>query len=140
MSSSDRTGILVIGSGIAGLTTALRAAEHADVTVLAKKELVDTNTWRAQGGIATVTSADDSTDDHVEDTLRAGAGLCREDAVRFVLHSPTGRNPNTSVVESQYQKSWCSTPSAISAAYTAFFFIANLLSGPQLPSLPLEQE
>ena len=76
---------VVIGSGIAGLSFALHAAEHGRVTVLSKKALGDTNTDRAQGGIASVTAAGDSLASHVEDTLTAGAGLCREDAVRFVV-------------------------------------------------------
>jgi L-aspartate oxidase len=79
------TDFLVIGSGLAGLTFALAAAAHGKVTVLAKKELTETNSWRAQGGIAAVVAAEDSTESHVVDTLVAGAGLCREQAVRFVV-------------------------------------------------------
>ena len=76
---------LVIGSGIAGLTFALRASEHGQVCVVSKSRLEECNTLYAQGGVAAVTSAEDSFDLHVEDTLNAGAGLCREEAVRLVV-------------------------------------------------------
>jgi len=81
----EQTDTLVIGSGIAGLSLALRAAEHGRVTVLAKKGLDDTNTARAQGGVAAVVSSHDSFEEHRADTVAAGAGLCREEAVRFVI-------------------------------------------------------
>jgi succinate dehydrogenase/fumarate reductase flavoprotein subunit len=68
--------ILVIGSGIAGLTFALKAAEHGDVCVVTKKERAVSNTNYAQGGIAAVMANDDSPELHVRDTLVAGAGLC----------------------------------------------------------------
>ena len=80
-----RTDILVLGTGIAGLTFALRAAEYADVVVATKKERSASNTNYAQGGIASVLSPTDSFDEHVADTLRAGAGLCREDVVREIV-------------------------------------------------------
>lgn len=87
--ATERTDFLIIGSGIAGLSAALHAAPHGTVTVLAKKTLRETNTWRAQGGVAAVVEASDSFDAHVADTLNAGGGLCREDAVRFVVgHGP----------------------------------------------------
>lgn len=78
----ERFDILVIGSGIAGLTAALEAAELVRVLVLAKASLLDTSTWRAQGGIAAVFGPDDTFSSHIEDTLKAGAGLCNEDIVR----------------------------------------------------------
>ena len=73
--------VLVIGSGIAGLSFALKAAGHARVTLITKKESVASSTNYAQGGIAAVMSPDDSTDLHVRDTLIAGAGLCHRSAV-----------------------------------------------------------
>ena len=76
---------LVIGSGIAGMTFALKSADHFRVAMITKKEVLDSNTAYAQGGVAAVWSPDDSFDSHVEDTLIAGAGLCDEDIVRIVV-------------------------------------------------------
>jgi L-aspartate oxidase len=76
---------VVIGSGIAGLTFALKAAEHGSVAVITKRKGVDSNTAWAQGGIACVTSDQDSFELHVADTLEAGAGLCDEAAVRTII-------------------------------------------------------
>ncbi|MEZ5509055.1 MAG: L-aspartate oxidase [Gammaproteobacteria bacterium] len=74
--------ILVIGSGAAGLTTALHLSAHLRVGVLSKGPLTAANTYYAQGGVAAVLDESDSVEAHVEDTLIAGAGLCHEDAVR----------------------------------------------------------
>jgi len=71
-----RTDVLVVGSGIAGLTTALKLSAHADVLLVTKKDRVDSNTNYAQGGVAAVMADDDSIPLHVGDTLLAGAGLC----------------------------------------------------------------
>jgi L-aspartate oxidase len=79
------TDILVIGSGIAGLSFALRVADAADVIIVTKKEQSASNTNYAQGGIASVLANTDSFEEHVADTLRAGAGLCREAVVREVV-------------------------------------------------------
>src|SRR2546429_5195506 len=76
---------VVIGSGIAGLSFALKAARHGSVAVITKRKGADTNTAWAQGGIACVTSAEDSFELHVRDTLEAGAGLCDEAVVRTVV-------------------------------------------------------
>src|SRR3954468_23628363 len=76
---------VVIGSGIAGLTFALKAAAHGSVAVITKRKGVDSNTAVAQGGIACVTSDEDSFALHVKDTLEAGAGLCDESAVRTII-------------------------------------------------------
>ena len=80
---------LVVGSGIAGLFFALRAAEAGRVGIITKKRAADSATNWAQGGIAAVAASDDSFEQHVEDTLRAGAGLCDETVVRYVVeHGP----------------------------------------------------
>jgi L-aspartate oxidase len=76
---------VVIGSGIAGLSFALKAAKHGSVAVITKRKGADTNTAWAQGGIACVTSDEDSFDLHVRDTLQAGAGLCDEAVVRTIV-------------------------------------------------------
>ncbi len=76
---------LVIGSGIAGLSFALQAANHGSVAIVTKRDISESATKYAQGGIASVFSAEDSFDAHIEDTLVAGAGLCREDVVRMVV-------------------------------------------------------
>src|ERR1700757_1074714 len=75
----------VIGSGIAGLSFALKAAKHGSVAVITKRKGADTNTAWAQGGIACVTSDEDSFGLHVRDTLEAGAGLCDEAVVRTIV-------------------------------------------------------
>jgi L-aspartate oxidase len=83
--------VLVIGSGIAGLTFALKLADHARITLVTKKRRADSNTNYAQGGIAAVMSPADSFELHVQDTLRAGAGLCHEDAVHELVHEGPAR-------------------------------------------------
>ena len=76
---------LVIGSGIAGLTFALKVADAGTVSIVTKKERSDTNTNLAQGGIATVLGEDDNLELHVQDTLKSGDGLCHEDVVRNIV-------------------------------------------------------
>jgi L-aspartate oxidase len=76
---------IVVGSGIAGLTFVNQTARHFDTLILTKKDRAESNTNYAQGGIAGVVSDDDSIDEHLGDTLRAGAGLCHEDAVRTLV-------------------------------------------------------
>ena len=76
---------VVIGSGIAGLSFALQAAESGSVAIITKASRSDSNTAWAQGGIASVTSSEDSFELHVKDTLEAGAGLCDERVVRTIV-------------------------------------------------------
>jgi L-aspartate oxidase len=76
---------LVLGSGIAGLTFALQVAPRGRVAIVTKKNRADSNTNWAQGGIAAVTSKEDSVEMHVRDTLEAGAGLCKESVVRTIV-------------------------------------------------------
>jgi L-aspartate oxidase len=87
----QRKRILVIGSGIAGLIAALRLSAQHDVTLVTKSELAESNTRWAQGGIAAVMFPDDSVAEHVADTLRAGAGLCNQDAVEVLCLEGPGR-------------------------------------------------
>jgi L-aspartate oxidase len=77
--------VLVIGSGAAGLTLALQMAQYAKVAVLSKRKISSGSTSWAQGGIAAVLDDRDSTKDHIDDTLDAGAGLCDYDVVKFVV-------------------------------------------------------
>jgi len=82
---------LVIGGGVAGLWFALRAARVGTVTLLSKKGARESSTNLAQGGIAAVSSKDDSFQAHVQDTLTAGAGLCNEAIVRMVISEGPSR-------------------------------------------------
>lgn len=80
-----KTDFLVIGSGAAGLSFALRASKHAHVTLVTKGELVECNTNYAQGGICSVTYPPDTFEKHIEDTLVCGAGKCDLAAVELVV-------------------------------------------------------
>jgi L-aspartate oxidase len=82
---------LVIGSGIAGLTYALKIADRRKVAVVTKKEKIETSTNYAQGGIASVLSPDDSFDLHIQDTLNSGDGLCDSDVVEMVIKNGPNR-------------------------------------------------
>ena len=77
--------VLVVGSGVAGLTFALKVADGASVTVVTKKHRAESNTNYAQGGVAAVMASEDSPRDHIRDTLEAGAGLCHLDAVEGLV-------------------------------------------------------
>jgi L-aspartate oxidase len=86
-----RTDVLVVGSGIAGLTFARKAAPFADVLVATKKARVESATNYAQGGVAAVVSKDDEPDLHLSDTLVAGAGLCHRRAVEELVREGPDR-------------------------------------------------
>ena len=77
--------ILIIGSGAAGLTLALKTADFARVGVLSKGDLNQGATFYAQGGIAAVLDETDSIESHVADTLAAGVGLCHPDIVEHIV-------------------------------------------------------
>lgn len=76
--------VVIIGSGLAGLYTALNIDEDYSCCILTKESVDISNSWFAQGGIAAAMSSDDTPLSHIEDTLMAGAGLCNEDAVQIL--------------------------------------------------------
>ena len=91
MTMRKRTDFLIIGSGIAGLTFALKAARYGKVTIVTKSEIDDSNTKYAQGGIAAVFSEPDNFEKHIRDTLIAGDGICNEEVVRLVVQEAPAR-------------------------------------------------
>jgi L-aspartate oxidase len=96
---------LIIGSGIAGLSFALKAATLGSVTLITKKNRVDTATNLAQGGIAAVLDEHDSFEMHVQDTLQAGAGICDEAIVRMVVENGPERIQELIALGVEFQKS-----------------------------------
>jgi L-aspartate oxidase len=86
-SKKFKSDFLVIGSGIAGLTFAIKASRIGTVNIATKKKEFDSNTNYAQGGIASVVAPGDSFEQHIEDTIRAGAGLGKRDAVELLVRS-----------------------------------------------------
>ena len=83
--SGDRVDFLIVGGGVAGLRAAIGLADAGRVLVLTKAAPAESNTGYAQGGIAAAVGQDDSADLHALDTIRAGDGLCDEDAVRVLV-------------------------------------------------------
>src|SRR5688572_21180055 len=79
--------VAIIGSGLAGLTTALQLADKLKVAIICKRSVSDSASRWAQGGIAAVRDPADSVEEHVQDTLIAGGGLCERDAVQFILEN-----------------------------------------------------
>ena len=87
----NRFDFLVIGGGIAGLSYALKVAEHGSVAILFKRDTRSSSTLWAQGGIAAVHQPDDSPELHIEDTLKCGAGLCNQEIVELVVREGPAR-------------------------------------------------
>ena len=87
----QKVDVLIIGSGIAGLSYALKVAENSSVYIVTKSNEDESNTKYAQGGIAAVWHDKDTIEKHIQDTLIAGAGLCDEEAVRVVVTEGTER-------------------------------------------------
>lgn len=81
----DRYDVIIVGSGIAGLYTALNIDDKISVLVVTKGDITESNSYNAQGGIAAAIGKDDSPDIHYQDTIRAGDGLCNPDAVRILV-------------------------------------------------------
>lgn len=79
------TDCLVIGAGVAGLRTAIEASKHLNVIIVCKGTLEDSNTWKAQGGIASVLDKTDTFESHIADTLNTGCRLCDEGIVELVI-------------------------------------------------------
>ena len=96
---------LILGSGIAGLTFALKVAPHGRVAIVTKKDRAESNTNYAQGGIASVTSKEDSFESHVSDTLTAGAGLCKENVVRVIVEEGPARIAELIVLGMKFSES-----------------------------------
>jgi L-aspartate oxidase len=86
-----KTDFLIIGSGIAGLSLAIKVAQLGSVAIVTKKEKSESNTNYAQGGIAAVTDKTDSFEEHINDTLICGAGLCNKEVVEFVVREAPPR-------------------------------------------------
>ena len=86
-----RYDFLVLGSGIAGLSFALKVADYGKVAVVTKKKIMDSSTMRAQGGIAAVLDAADSFENHIADTLEAGDGICNPGVVEMVVKAAPER-------------------------------------------------
>ncbi len=89
--TSFKTDFLIIGSGIAGLTFALKTAQFGNVALITKKGIMDSNTFQAQGGIASVFGKPDSFELHIQDTLASGDGLCNRDVVEMVVKNGPDR-------------------------------------------------
>ncbi|MBF0099739.1 MAG: L-aspartate oxidase [Desulfobacterales bacterium] len=86
-----KTDFLVVGSGVAGLMFALKVADAGQVTIITKKEIMESNTAYAQGGIASVFGQLDSFDLHIQDTMLSGDGLCKRDVVEMVVKEGPSR-------------------------------------------------
>ena len=84
---SDKNECVIIGSGIAGLSTAIRLSMHTKIKIFTKSALSESNTWYAQGGIAAVIKGPDSWQDHYNDTIKSGQGLCDSQAVETLVRS-----------------------------------------------------
>ncbi|MDI9432677.1 MAG: L-aspartate oxidase [Planctomycetota bacterium] len=84
------TDCVVVGAGLAGLRAAIEAAGHRNVVVVCKGTLEESNTWKAQGGIASVLGKDDTFESHISDTFKTGGGICDEQIVKLVVERGPG--------------------------------------------------
>ena len=91
MTNTIKTDYLIIGSGIAGISFALKVADSGTVAIVTKKDKLESSTNYAQGGIASVFSKDDSFDLHIKDTITAGDGLCNPKVVEMVVTNGPAR-------------------------------------------------
>ena len=119
---------LVIGSGIAGLSFALEAAEHGEVLLVTKRALEESNTRYAQGGIAAVLAADDSFEAHVRDTIEAGGALNHERAVELCVREAPGRIQMLRDIGAKFDLA----PTAASADESSPTIGARVAAGPAL--------
>src|SRR5271165_3935442 len=90
-SAPSQTDFLIVGAGVAGLRAAIELASAGTVLVLAKREVSDSNTQYAQGGIAAALSDEDEISLHLQDTLQAGDGLCNPEAARVLVEDAPER-------------------------------------------------
>ena len=86
-----KTDFLILGSGIAGLSLAIKLSSLGNVIIVTKKERNESNTNYAQGGIAAVTDKTDSFEEHIRDTLICGGGLCNREVVEFIVREAPPR-------------------------------------------------
>lgn len=77
---------VIVGAGVAGLRAAIEAADHRNIVIVCKGTLEDSNTWKAQGGVASVLGKDDTFESHIGDTFKTAGGICDEEIVKLVVH------------------------------------------------------
>ncbi|MBS5571636.1 MAG: L-aspartate oxidase [Clostridiales bacterium] len=99
------TDVLIIGSGIAGVYTALELGGDCDITIITKEEVEISNSVLAQGGIAVSLDKNDSPEEHMKDTLYAGAGLCDEESVNVLVHEAADNIKRVCAFGVQFDKS-----------------------------------
>src|SRR5260370_33468990 len=95
---------LIIGGGVAGLSFALKAADRGTVAILTKRARQEGSTQYAQGGIASVLSCNDSFERHIEDTLAAGAGLCKRAAVEGAVREGPERGRERVALGAEFRR------------------------------------
>ncbi len=135
MHKSIETDVLIIGSGIAGLFSAIKISEFADVCLITKKQKSESNTNYAQGGIASVTSKYDSFESHIVDTLRAGAGLCNEKMVGIMVREGPDRINDLIEIGTKFSKSGDGFDLALEGGHsTARILHAHDLTGKEIES------